>query len=199
MLAEGLGWPSGRQRATHEQHETNRPVRKLRDRALPREAHTLLAPPSRRAARPSYSQAPRSIMIKAREELQNPQSWLSRLAQESDGYARLIGESGGLARAAYRLARARCKVASLPSESPTLEDLQAAARLLAARIGRGGALPITSLLASDADSASFHAVHATLEGALRSRPPPPLSQQRAGSRAASRKAEAGSRPSAPHH
>jgi hypothetical protein len=139
-------------------------------------------------------------MAQAREELQNPQAWLSRLSQESDGYTRLIGESGGTARAAYRLARARCKVASPPSASPTLEDLQAAARLLAARVGHGGALPIRSVLASDADSRGLRAVHATLEGALRSEPPPPPSeQQRAVSRAASRKAEARSRPSASQH
>lgn len=137
-------------------------------------------------------------MAKANEELTQPQAWLRRIAEEQGGYARLISESGGAARAAYRLARARCKV-ELASTEPTLEELQAAARLLAARVGRGGALPITSVLASDADITGLQAVHSTVEGALRSQPPPaPSSKQRRVSRGEARNAEARSRPSASH-
>ena len=138
-------------------------------------------------------------MAKAYEELKNPAAWLGRLAEERAGYARLISESGGAARAAYRLARARCRVESVSGAEPTLEDLQAAARLLAARVGRGGALPITSVLASDADSSGLHSVHAAVQGALRSLPPPaPSSRQRRSARGDTGKAEARSRPSAPH-
>jgi hypothetical protein len=79
-------------------------------------------------------------------EFANPREWLTRLAQESDGYRRLVRECGGTGRAAYRIARARCS-ATLGGE-PCLDDLQAAAELLATRLGSGGALPITSLLAS---------------------------------------------------
>jgi len=85
-------------------------------------------------------------MRPTQQEFANPREWLIRLAQEQDGYRRLVRESGGTARAAYRLARARCS-ATLGSE-PCLEDLQAAAQLLATRLGSGGALPITSLLPS---------------------------------------------------
>ena len=137
-------------------------------------------------------------MAKAREELINPGEWLRRLATERDGYARLIDESGGTARAAYRVARARCSVESQSGAPPTLEDLQAAARLLATRMGRGGALPITSVLASDADAAGLHAVHAQVESALRSLPPPaPSSRARMATRGG-RKSESRSRPSASH-
>jgi hypothetical protein len=135
---------------------------------------------------------------KAREELTNPQEWLHHLAAERDGFARLIRESGGSARAAYRVARARCAVESVLGASPTLEDLQAAARLLAAHVGRGGALPITSLLPSSSDEAAPRAIYRQVENALRSAPPPaPSTQARVAARMA-RKPEAQSRPSAAH-
>jgi hypothetical protein len=95
------------------------------------------------------------------------------------------------------LARARCKVES--DAPPALDDLQAAARLLAARVGRGGALPITSVLASDADASGLHATHAAVEGALRSLPPPPPSSMRSASRRDARSTEARSRPSGASH
>ena len=89
---------------------------------------------------------PESPMRPTQQEFASPREWLTRLAEESDGYRRLVRESGGTGRAAYRLARARC-TATLGRE-PDLEDLQAAAELLAARLGSGGALPIKSLLPS---------------------------------------------------
>jgi hypothetical protein len=78
------------------------------------------------------------------EEFANPGHWLTRLAEESDGYRRLVRESGGTARAAYRVARARCS--ATPGREPCLEDLQAAAQLLATKLGSSSALPIQSLL-----------------------------------------------------
>jgi hypothetical protein len=136
-------------------------------------------------------------MAKAHEELSSPRDWLRKLAEERDGYGRLVNESGGMARAAYRLARARCTVES--DAPPALDDLQAAARLLAARVGRGGTLPITSVLASDADTSGLHATHAAIEGALRSLPPPPPSSMRSASRRDARSTEARSRPSGASH
>jgi len=112
-------------------------------------------------------------MARAHEELKNPEAWLRRLAEERDGYQRLISESGGRARAAYRLARARCRIESGAAASPTVEELQAAARLLAARVGHGGALPITSVLARDADNSGLHAIHTTLQSVLDPLPPAP--------------------------
>jgi len=83
-------------------------------------------------------------MRPTQQEFADPREWLTRLAEERDGYRRLVRESGGTGRAAYRLARARCS-ATLGTE-PRLDDLQAAAELLATRLGSGGALPIQSLL-----------------------------------------------------
>jgi hypothetical protein len=85
-------------------------------------------------------------MRPTQQEFANPREWLTRLAEEKDGYRRLVRESGGTGRAAYRLARARCS--STLGGEPCLEDLQAAAQLLATRLGSGGALPIKSLLPS---------------------------------------------------
>ena len=101
-------------------------------------------------------------MRPTQQEFSNPREWLTRLAEESDGYRRLVRESGGTGRAAYRIARARCS-ATLGTE-PRLEDLQAAAELLATRLGSGGALPIKSLLPAATSSAP---------------PPPPSLERRA--------------------
>lgn len=102
-------------------------------------------------------------MRPTQQEFANPREWLIRLASESDGYSRLVHESGGNGRAAYRLARAR---SAAQGTEPCLDDLQAAATLLADLLGRGGALPIKSLLPS-----------------ARSLPPPaPSSKRRSGPR-----------------
>jgi len=82
-------------------------------------------------------------MRPTQQEFAHPREWLTRLATETDGYRRLLTESGGLGRAAYRLARARCAPGG---GEPCLEDLQAAAALLAQKLGGEGALPIKSLL-----------------------------------------------------
>jgi hypothetical protein len=117
------------------------------------------------------------------QEFANPQEWLSRLAEESDGYRRLVRESGGTGRAAYRLARARCS--ALGSE-PRLEDLQSAAVLLASQLGSGGTLPIKSLLPS-AKSAPPIAPSSLVPGA-KSAPPAPPSAGRRASKSRSRQA-----------
>lgn len=77
-------------------------------------------------------------------EFADPREWLIRLGSETDGFRRLVTESGGSARAAYRMARARCSASH--GAEPSLEDLQAAAASLAKRIGSSSQLPITSLL-----------------------------------------------------
>ena len=100
-----------------------------------------------RTAAVAHRNATRTIMRPTQQEFANPREWLTRLAEESDGYRRLVRESGGTGRAAYRLARARCSV-TLVGSQPCLDDLQAAAELLATRLGSGGTLPIKSLLPS---------------------------------------------------
>jgi hypothetical protein len=126
-------------------------------------------------------------MRKTQLEIAEPSLWLRQLSEDSAGYSRLVSESKGMARAAYRLARARCSVET--GESPSLNDLQAAAELLAARVGGQSALPIKSLLpgAAEANREEFkrlsRSVRASAQEALRSMPPPaPSSMRRAKSR-----------------
>jgi hypothetical protein len=120
-------------------------------------------------------------MRKTRLEIANPAEWLRELSQD-DGYGRLVSESGGAARAAYRLAQAHCRVET--GEAPRLEDLQAAAALLAARLGGRDALPIVSLLPA-APVAAIETVSAKssrplVQAVARSLPPPaPSSRRRA--------------------
>lgn len=110
-------------------------------------------------------------MRPTQQEFANPREWLIRLAETNDGYRQLVSESHGFGLAAYRLARARCKASH--SGEPCLEDLQAAATLLANCLGSGGELPIQSLLPS-----------------ARSQPPPAPSQQRSSARPRSNRASA---------
>lgn len=84
-------------------------------------------------------------------ELLNPREWLAKLTADADGFSRLVRESGGIACAAYRLARARCSAES--NLGPQLHDLQAAAALISARLGRHSLLPISSSLPAPPDRA----------------------------------------------
>lgn len=90
-------------------------------------------------------------MSPPRLEMERPSEWLCRLAEELDAYEVLLAEAGGLARAAYRLASARCRAQGAGGETPTLRELQAAALLIAQQVGLAETLPITSLLASDCE------------------------------------------------
>jgi len=87
-----------------------------------------------------------------RLERERPAEWLRWLAEEPDGYRVLLAQAGGLARAAYRLASARCRAQGGVGETPTLRELQAAALLLAGQLGMADRLPITSLLATDCEA-----------------------------------------------
>jgi hypothetical protein len=90
-------------------------------------------------------------MLPPRIEHERPSEWLRWLAETPEGYRLLLEHAGGMARAAYRLARARCRVQGGMGETPTLRELQAAALTLAQHLGMLESLPITSLLASDCE------------------------------------------------
>jgi hypothetical protein len=87
-----------------------------------------------------------------RLERERPSEWLRWLAEEPDAYQVLLVQAGGLARAAYRLASARCRAQGGVGETPTLRELQAAALVLAGQLGITESLPITSLLANDCEA-----------------------------------------------
>jgi hypothetical protein len=61
------------------------------------------------------------------EETQRPGEWLHRLEEDHARYCTLLDESGSLAVAAYRIARARCRTRAAATVIPTLHELRAAA------------------------------------------------------------------------
>ena len=72
-------------------------------------------------------------MLESFDETERPTEWLRRLEHEIMSYEELVSESGGLALAAYRVARARCRVRSVGMCVPTQRELAAAAREIADR------------------------------------------------------------------
>ena len=107
-------------------------------------------------------------MSPRRIEHERPCEWLRALEEEPDAYEVLLAEAGGLARAAYRLASARCRAQSGLGATPTLRELQVAALRLAQRLGIAETLPITSLLANDCEAQGLPVI----------RPVPPASSNR---------------------
>jgi hypothetical protein len=85
-------------------------------------------------------------MLSSRVEHDYPTEWLHWLAHEAGAYQLLVADAGGLAGAAYRLARAGCRAEDALRETPTLLELQAAALTIARELGVLESLPITSLL-----------------------------------------------------
>ncbi len=74
------------------------------------------------------------------EEVDRPTEWLRSLCEDRRQYRRLLADAGSLALAAYRLARARCRVQPVPSWVPTLSELRVAAEEIARAAGFEGRL-----------------------------------------------------------
>lgn len=112
-------------------------------------------------------------MSPIRLERERPSEWLRWLAEEPDAYGMLVTYAGGFARAAYRMASARCRLQGV-GEAPTLRELQAAAQLIAHALGKNETLPITSLLASDLEAQGLPVIRPVSKAPPRrvsSRPP----------------------------
>jgi hypothetical protein len=69
-----------------------------------------------------------AMIVRHTEEAQRPAEWLLRFEQEPRLYRALLRDSGNLAVAAYRLARARCRIQPTPARIPSRTELWAAAR-----------------------------------------------------------------------
>jgi hypothetical protein len=80
-----------------------------------------------------------------------PIEWLRGLDETRDGYTRLLSESGSLARAAWRLAQARCQVNRTPTQVPTRLELRAAARKISRKAG-AGPVPKVAFLANECEA-----------------------------------------------
>jgi hypothetical protein len=77
--------------------------------------------------------------------------WLFGLDHRRDGYAKLLCDAGGLAPAAWRLARARCRVFETATDVPTRREVRAAARQIARRVGLD-AVPAAAFLANECEA-----------------------------------------------
>jgi hypothetical protein len=93
-----------------------------------------------------------TAMLPKRIEHERPGEFLRWLSEEPDGYRLLVEQAGGMARASYRLASARCRAHGGVGTTPTLRELQAAAVTIAQALEVLETLPITSLLASDCEA-----------------------------------------------
>ncbi len=80
-----------------------------------------------------------------------PIEWLDELIRTRDGYPRLLRESGSLARAAYKLARAKCMTRERSTAVPTRMEVRAAAREIARRVP-GLEVPASGVLANDCEA-----------------------------------------------
>ncbi|HEY4159083.1 MAG TPA: hypothetical protein VGM29_13335 [Polyangiaceae bacterium] len=122
-------------------------------------------------------------MARRNEEIDHPAEWLRALFEDASAFERLVTESGGMAHAAYRLARARCRASAVPTALPTLGELQAAALILARRVGAPETLPIKSLLASECESQGLAVIRPIAPLPAHSAPPPPSMRMAAARRA----------------
>lgn len=72
------------------------------------------------------------------EETERPGEWLRRFAEDDAAYRALFDASGNLAVAAYRLARARCRIRPMSAHVPTLAELKSSAEEVALHVGLEG-------------------------------------------------------------
>jgi hypothetical protein len=98
---------------------------------------------------------PSMIRIPQTAEQERPAEWLEAL-QDDGGYEWLLADSGSLAIAAHRLARATCRTRSLPTSLPTVRELEAAARSLGETCGV--AVPSTRVLLSSCELAELDVI-----------------------------------------
>lgn len=90
------------------------------------------------------------------EESERPTEWLRALREDPRRFSLLVSDSGSLARAAWRLARARCAVQSVPTKIPTLRELFAASRELAERLGQP--CPHPTLIGDECERAGLEVI-----------------------------------------
>jgi hypothetical protein len=71
------------------------------------------------------------------QETERPHEWLRSLDERANAYTDLVRESGNLALAAYRFARAKRRVFERGDGIPTLRELRAAAKTIAGHLPDG--------------------------------------------------------------
>ncbi len=93
--------------------------------------------------------------MKSFDRTERPMELLRKLREHKLSYDELVNESGGLALAAYRLARARCMVGVLTMSVPTLRELAAAASEIVAHARAMGFTPEAGILAHECEQAGL--------------------------------------------
>lgn len=81
------------------------------------------------------------------DEIERPTEWLRRLAENRALYEKLLQSAGSLALAAYRLARARCRIQSVGMTVPTVAEVRVAADEIARYTGLRTRCPTAQLVA----------------------------------------------------
>jgi hypothetical protein len=94
-------------------------------------------------------------MLRFSDEVHRPSEWLRRLEEDPSLYERLLSEAGGVAPAAYRLARARCQAQAISCNVPTLREVKAAALAIVRHCGSSVRLPVPSVLLLDCEQAGL--------------------------------------------
>ncbi len=84
-------------------------------------------------------------MKSALAEQERPHEWLRFIVQGRE-YRWLLEDAGSLAAAAYRLARARCRIQPVPTQLPTAAEVCAAARMIGEATGTSATLPCDETL-----------------------------------------------------
>lgn len=95
-------------------------------------------------------------MTRNTEETERPTEWLRSLQEGRRAYRWLLEDAGSVAVAAYRLARARCRVQPVPTPVPTVAELCAAARRI--QQTTGGALPCAALLIDECEAVGLQVI-----------------------------------------
>ncbi|HNS95567.1 MAG TPA: hypothetical protein PLJ27_07415 [Polyangiaceae bacterium] len=90
-----------------------------------------------------------------RDEVERPNEWLRRLSEDPLQYRQLLEDAGSVGRAAYRLARARCRTRPIAMNIPTRLELHAAAQELQSRVEGMPSLPSIEELVWDCESAGL--------------------------------------------
>ncbi len=80
-----------------------------------------------------------------------PLEWLNGVIRERNGMRRLLAEEGSLARAAHRLAVAKCLTFEFSTSVPTRREVRAAAVQIAQRVP-GTNVPATAAIAADCEA-----------------------------------------------
>lgn len=97
----------------------------------------------------------KAMIRQCTEEARRPGEWLLRFVEDRSRYLALLAESGSLAVAAYRLARARCRVQPVPSAVPTDTELWAAARRIVVFAHVPDGLPSKAHLAAECEACAL--------------------------------------------